>query len=335
MAEKDLIVDEKGEVITPTEQKPEGQGEGQQTEGQQGEGQQTEGQQGEGQQGEGQSTEDEDRELSNEEVDAEREAIRARRREERKHKKEAQRDREDTLKRELSSRDHIINDLTTRLSVIERKSSGMELTTIDNHINQSKEAYDYFKNQIAVASAAGNHQAIADATEKMIMARDKFNQLTNVKTQYQRQQQQQPPLDPRMTTHANAWLTKNSWYDPNKSDEDSEVASVIDRRLAAEGWNPTTPEYWQELDVRLKKRLPHRYNSGYNTTSVGTPRSPRAPVAGSGREGTSSNSSQSYKLSADRVSALRDAGIYPGTPEFVESVKRYKDYDKQQSAAGQ
>lgn len=320
MAEQDLEVNEQGEVVTTTPPPTdENQEEGQQAAGE----------------GEEQGSEEQHPEDTNESIDAEREAIRARRREERKHKKEAQRDREDTLKRELSSRDSVINDLTSRLAVIERKASGMELTTIDNHIKQAEEAYTYFKNQIAIASAAGNHQAIADATEKMIMARDKHSQLNNVKTQYQRQQQTPPPLDPRMTNHANEWLSRNNWYDPNKSDEDSELASVIDKRLAAEGWNPTTQEYWQELDNRLKKRLPHRYNSGYNGPSNGAPRSPRAPVAGSGREGSSNSSGQAYKLSADRVSALKEAGIYPGTPEFVESVKRYKDYDKQQPAAGQ
>jgi hypothetical protein len=329
VADQDLNIDENGEVIPDAEQTTESSDKQEKLQ----EGQSTSDEQdGEEQQAEGQG--DGESELTDEEVDAEREAIRERRRQERKHKKEAQREREDALKRELSSRDSVINDLTNRLSIIERKSSGMELSSIEANIKQATDAYNYFKNQIAVASAAGNHEAIAEATEKMILSRDRFNQLNHVKQQYQQKQQQPAPLDPRLTNHVNEWLNRNPWYDPDKRDEDSELASVIDKRLAAEGWNPTTPEYWQELDVRLKKRLPHRYNSGYNGGNGGS--RPRSPVSGSGRESTGSNTStQSYRLSADRVSALKDLGIVQGTPEFVESVKRYKEYDKQHSAAGQ
>lgn len=313
MAEQDLELDEKGEVVPP--QDPPKDEDVDQEEG--------------GEEAKGVDTDLEDHpEDTNESIDAEREAIRARRREERKHKKEVQRSREDTLKRELSSRDSVISDLTNRLSIIERKSSGMELSTIDSHLKQAEDAYNYFKNQIAVASAAGNHNAIADSTEKMIMARDRHTQLTNVRNQYQKQQRQPAPLDTRVMNHAQDWLNQNSWYDPEKRDEDSELASVIDARLAKEGWNPTTAEYWSELDSRLKKRLPHRYNSGYNKGSAESPR-PRSPVASSGRESSGSSSGQTYKLSADRVSALKDLGIVQGTPEFIEHVKRYKEYDKQ------
>jgi len=279
------------------------------------------------------SSEPEDARLATEDetpdVDPEREAIRQRRREERKHKKDAVRERTETLQRELSSRDAVINQLTERLSVIERKSSGMEVATLDNHLKQASDAYTHFKNQIAVSSAAGDHVSIADATEKMMLARDRYNQLDNVKKAYQQRQQQPAPLDPRMAAQAQSWLERNNWYDPDMKNSDSKIAKTVDEDLAAEGWNPTTPEYWEELDGRLKKYLPHRYKSGYN----GAQSRSRSIVAGSGRESSGTQSSGSYRLSADRVAAIKEAGVEVGTPEFTRMVNSFKAYDKQQSAA--
>jgi hypothetical protein len=52
-------------------------------------------------------------------------------------------------------------------------------------------------------------------------------------------------------------------------------------------------------------------------------------VTGSGRESGNSGNSGSYKLSADRVSALKDAGIWDDPKQRAEAVKRFRDYDKQ------
>lgn len=267
-------------------------------------------------------------------TDAEREAIRERRRLERQQKKQAQREREDRLRRELQSERTAREQLENRLSVIERRATGMELSTLDQHIKQAADAYNYFKNQIAVASAAGDHAAMSDAIEKMNAARDRSAQLDNIKKGYQRQQKDPaPPLDPVIANHAQEWMDRNPWYDPDRKDQDSDLTAVLDERLAREGWNPRTKEYWDELDARLKKYLPHRYKQSYNSGSRSTVAPPRVPVGGSGKEtGAGSNGSSNYRLSAERMSALREAGIEPGSKEFVDAVKRYRDYDKQHAA---
>lgn len=266
------------------------------------------------------------------ENDEEREAIRERRRQERAQKKQAQREREDRLRRELQAERAAREQLENRLNVVERKASGMEISTLDSHIKQAGEAYNYFKNQIAVASASGDHAAMSDAIEKMTQARDRAMELDRIKKGYSRQQQQPAPLDPVIASHAQDWMERNPWYDPDRKDQDSDLTATLDERLAREGWNPKTKEYWDELDARLKKYLPHRAKPGYNNGQAlapNTPR-PRAPVGGSGREGAGgSGGGTTYRLSAERVAALKEAGIEPGTEDFVKAVKRYHDYDKQ------
>lgn len=268
-----------------------------------------------------------DEELADASDDAEREEIRARRREERRNRKVNQREREDTLRRELAARDTIINEMRGRLDAVERRNTGSEVAQIENAKQQTAKAYAYFKDQIRVATEAGNGMAVADATEKLLQAQRKFDELTNYERAYRQKGQTPQPLDPRLVNHAQGFMDRNKWYDPSAKDADSRITLTIDQQLAEEGWDPTTPQYWQELETRVKKYLPHRVNRG----KISSDR-PRSVVTGSGREGVSVSTTGSYKLSAERVAALKDAGIWGDPKQRAEAVKRFRDYDKEHKA---
>ena len=260
-------------------------------------------------------------------TDDEREAIRERRRKERQHRKQAQREREETLRRELQARDSIINELRTKVEGIERRGTSSELAQLDTAKKQTAQAYNYFKDQIRVATEAGNGAAVADATEKMLQAQQHFNQLQGYEQAYRQRQSQPQPLDPRLVNQAQKWMESNKWYNPAGQDQDSRIALTLDQLLAQEGWDPTTPQYWQELDSRVKKYLPHRANSGKISGTK-----PRSTVSGSGRDAGPRTSDKSYRLSAERVKALKDAGIWEDPKQRAEAVKRFREYDKQNKA---
>jgi hypothetical protein len=260
--------------------------------------------------------------------DEEREKIRERRRQERHEKKEAQREREATMRRELAARDHELNDLKGRLAVMEKKSQAVDVSQVDQALKQAGDAYHYFKGQIAEAVQAQNGVVAADATEKMLVAQRRYEDLNRIKQSVAKQESQPAPLDPRVAAQAKAWLDKNKWYDPAGSDEDSYVAAQIDKRVAQEGWNPATPQYWEELDARLKaKNVGVRSKQGYNKSSSG-----KSPVAGSGRSSAPAAGGGSYQLSAERVQALKDSGKWEDPTEREKMIKYYKNYDKSQSA---
>jgi len=260
-------------------------------------------------------------------TDDEREAIRERRRKERQHRKQAQREREETLRRELQARDSIINELRTKVEGIERRGTSSELAQLDTAKKQTAQAYNYFKDQIRVATEAGNGAAVADATEKMLQAQQHFNQLQGYEQAYRQRQSQPQPLDPRLVNQAQKWMESNKWYNPAGQDQDSRIALTLDQQLAQEGWDPTPPQYWQELDSRVKKSLPHRANSGKISGTK-----PRSTVSGSGRDAGPRTSDKSYRLSAERVKALKDAGIWEDPKQRAEAVKRFREYDKQNKA---
>ncbi len=73
---------------------------------------------------------------------------------------------------------------------------------------------------------------------------------------------QQPRPDPK----AEAWAEKNEWFG---KDEAMTYASFgIHKRLVEEdGFNPTSNEYYEEIDKRIRKEFPHKFNGGEQASS--------------------------------------------------------------------
>lgn len=254
------------------------------------------------------------------ETDEEAEARRQRNRERRQQNKQNRKDYIDSLRRELAARDQIINDLSTRVASVEQHSVGNQMAQIDAAIDEANRYYNHFKqiNQQAIEQADGARAV--DAQEKMFAAQRRAESLKAAKQSMLARTQQSKPLDPRMVSQAQSWMEKNPWYDANGEDADSDLTRKIDTRLVQEGWNPSTKEYWEELDARVKKYLPHRASLGYNK-----PQAPRVPVGG---EGTPT-ARGTYRLSAERVQALKEAGIYDDPVKRADAIKRFQEYDRQ------
>jgi hypothetical protein len=258
-------------------------------------------------------------------TEEEREVIRARRREERQRKKQAQREREDSLRREIEAERRRNDELAQRLALIERKSTGSEIAQLDAAIKQAGDAASWYKAQIAAASEAGNHAAVADATEKMYLARQEAERLANIKQAYNRQQNAPQPLDPRVKTYGEQFMQKHKWLDLQGKDADSRIAITLDNALTQEGWNPSTPQYWEELESRMKKYLPHRVvDSAPNQRRE----SRKSVVTGSGRESSSGSPGGEYRLSPERVAAMKEAGAWDNPEKRKKMIDAYRAYDK-------
>jgi hypothetical protein len=93
--------------------------------------------------------------------------------------------------------------------------------------------------------------------------------------------------------------------------------------MADEGWDPATPEYWEELDNRLQKRLPHCYNTDTESPKRSKPRS---FVTGSSREsgGDSGGSGRNtFTLAPEQVRAMKEAGFWDDPDKRSRMIKRY------------
>lgn len=273
--------------------------------------------------------------------DDEREAIRERRRKERKDRKQRAQEREATLRRELTTARQESQALAERLNILEGKTSGSELAQLDGAISEAGRAADSYKTIIAEATNRSDGAAVADATEKMIAARNRETELKNVRKSYTQPQRQQPQggtqapatPPPQLVALAQSWMAKHDWYNPKGGDPDSEVAITLDRQLAREGFNPMTAEYWDELSARVRKYMPHRAQEKGGKLPVDSTRKPgKSVVTGSSRESPATGGRE-FVLSAERVKALKDAGYWNDPKARADMIRSYREHDRKIDAA--
>jgi hypothetical protein len=256
-------------------------------------------------------------------VDEDAEALREQKRLKRQRRKEyhKQVSTEKDVKLTLLERQN--QQLLERLSVLERKSHGSDLARLDKAIEDQDNRILFAKQKMAEATKSGNGELATSAQEMWFEARRQAEALQNLKKRAvapQNQRTIQAP-DPQLQRHANAWMANNTWYDPNGKDPDSRRALNEDAILAEEGYDPKTAEYWQELDRRLQRVVPHRYTEDADEK----PRSrPRSAVTSSGRESASNNGrGNSFTLSPDQVRAMKDAGMWDDAEKRAKMIRRY------------
>lgn len=274
-----------------------------------------------------QDSDTEDEQGHAEESAEEAEARRQRNRERRAQNKASRKEYIESLKRELAARDSLINDLSTRVASVEQHSLGNQVAQLDAAIQEAAGYYNHFKEVNRKAIELADGATAVDAQEKMFAAQNRHQMLLNAKKNLAATATQPRPLDPRMVENAASWIERNPWYDPSGSDADSDLVMKLDARLIREGKNPTTQEYWDELDARVKKYLPHRAEKRYNEGKGARNSPPRTPVSGSGGE-SATPSKGGYRLSAERVAALKESGAYDDPVKLADAIKRYKEYDR-------
>jgi hypothetical protein len=100
--------------------------------------------------------------------------------------------------------------------------------------------------------------------------------------------------------------------------------------MVTQGWEPSDPDYWDELDSRLQKELPHRYN-GHNDDNP-VVRKPRNVVGSSGREASAAyggTNRNQFVLSPDRVKAMKEAGAWDNPERKRRMIEHFIKYDRQ------
>jgi hypothetical protein len=256
-------------------------------------------------------------------VDEDAEALREQKRLKRTRRKEyhKQVSTEKDVKLTLLERQN--QQLLERLSVLERKSHGSDIARLDKAIEDQDNRILFAKQKISEAAQAGNGELMTSAQEMWFDARRQSEALENLKKRAvapQNQRTIQAP-DPQLQRHANKWMAENTWYDPNGKDPDSRRALNEDSILAEEGYDPKTAEYWEELDKRLQRVVPHRYTEDERDR----PRSrPRNAVTSSGRESASNNGKgNTFTLSPEQVRAMKDAAMWDDPEQRAKMIRRY------------
>jgi len=222
-------------------------------------------------------------------------------------------------------------ELSERLAAVERKTSGAELARIDKAIEDSNVQVEYAKMQMRDAVAISDGEGVAKAEELLYEARRKLESLQSIKQNASKQINQQKPNiqipNAQVQRLAADWMEDNPWYDPQGRNEESQIAQVIDKKLTEEGFDPTTEDYWEELDYRLKKYLPEKVNNVYNKGNNVQQR-PKSVMTSSGRQSMATTKSNEFILSPDRVAAIKEAGAWENPEARKRMINKFAEWDR-------
>jgi len=263
-----------------------------------------------------------------EENDDDRERIREARREERKLKKELAKQREASSKHKISSLERRNEELARRLAAVESTAASFQFAQVDKAIDDETTRVEYAKMKLLQAAQSNDAAAQVEYLELLQESKNRLSQVQAYKKQQienaKRPKQNVPDqVSEAVRENAESWMTKHKWYDPQGRDTDSRIAKVIDQELAADGWEPSDPEYWDELDSRLASRLPHRYAAKGASKRTNPAPSGRSSNPGAGPSGTT------FTLSRERVQAIKDAGAWDDPSKRNQMIKAYASYDRQ------
>ena len=262
------------------------------------------------------------------ETDDERERIREARREERKLKKELSKQREASAKHKISALERRNEELARRLAAVENTAASYQFAQLDKALEDEATRVEYAKMKMVQAAQSGDVNGQMEYLEQLTEAKQRLQQVQHYKKEQLEAAKSPKQNVPNPTTtevqqNATKWLKKNSWFDPQARDTDSRIAKVIDQELAADGWDPSDSEYWEELDSRLASRLPHRYTAKGGSTKRANPTaSSRVSNAGAAKPGT-------ITLSRERVNAIKDAGAWDDVEKRNKMIRAYAQYDRE------
>lgn len=232
-------------------------------------------------------------------------------------------------------------NLERRFSQLENRTSQTEVLGIDQRISQLKSQVSVADQVIAeaVKSASGDEMVEAQRIREDLLRG--IHQLENLKGQFSASKEtstevttQTTPrrvaVPPEVTRLAGEFQRRHPWFKQGQ-DEDSDIVSTIDNRVMADGFDPTTSEYWDELEDRMKKRLPHRFKSS-KSTELETP----VPKKRSGGPAFSTRGGERRPLkrgevfiSEGRKQAMIEAGVWDDPVLKARYLKSFQKYDQE------
>lgn len=265
-------------------------------------------------------------------TEEDREAIRERRRQEKRERKER---REKAIGRDKTE----LNFLRTRNDELERRLMAVEgftqksvVNDIDRQLQEAVREAELADQVIAKAVEAGNGEDVTKALrfrdQAIARAQQLYQQKQYTETQVAAPRQPQG-MDRQVENFAKEFISSNSWYDPQGKDEDSAIVLAIDNTLTQEGYDPRTEEYWDELQDRVKRRLPEKFKS-FKEENPEPRRRTGGPQVGSGREHAPTSTRKEIYISPERKAAMQELGVWDDPVLRQRYVKRYAEYDRMQ-----
>jgi hypothetical protein len=220
--------------------------------------------------------------------------------------------------------------LQQRLETIENQTLNFQKGSLDQDYQQALYGVTAAENQLAKAIEIGDGARVPELLRQRDRALADAAHINRVKETVGNTAA--PRNDTVVNMKARQWASENPWFNPSSNDPDSAIAKTVDASLVSEGFDPSTDRYWDELDRRVSKYLPHHFTDDAEDGYTGPQKSGRRSPPVGGSRGTTPGKTQVY-LSTERVNALKDAGAWDDPVKRDNMLRRFAEWDRNNKAA--
>jgi len=232
-------------------------------------------------------------------------------------------------RREQAATDYAKNVYNENQS-LQQKATALDDGYVDQYETRVKNEMESVKKQLKTAVETGDidgqvaaNQALArlsveservqatQAKKERLKKRQEERQ-ENVLQQQQYQDQYVPPQMPPPTPdpRAEEWAEKNEWF--GKDEPMTLTSFSIHRKLVEKGIDPSTDEYYTEIDKQMRENFPHKFG---DTKQV----SPSQTVASANRGGPVKARKGTVRLTPSQVAIAKKLGV--PLSEYAKYVK--------------
>ena len=217
-----------------------------------------------------------------------------------------------------------------RIAELEDRLSSMERKTIDIASKSLTNQYSSISQKLKQAIEEGNTEEQIKLYESMADISSQMNKTQEYASELPKKSETKKTVPPL----AADWVKENSqWFNKPGYRKETAMAYGIDAELTEEGWDASDPEYYDEMNKRLKaSNLPYFSKSEDSASQtdknvVQKANRVQSPVAGvSRKKGIDSNR---VKLTSEDLDTARKFGIdindEAALKRFAKEVKSFSD----------
>ena len=212
---------------------------------------------------------------------------------------------------------------------LKQKSSNLDRSYLMEAENRLKSQKQQAMSALKSAHEVQDYDKVAKAQDVLSKIAVEENKVSTSKMAIQRQVQEQPiqpqpaqqqyvqqqpqyQTPPKLDAKQEKWVDENGWFGDDQIM--TLAAFAIDQNLIAEGFSPQTDQYYSEVDKRLRKEFPQKFDEPSNQVK------PQQKVASAGRMAGNTSSKRQVKLSPAEVQMAKRLNV-PLT-EYAKYVKR-------------
>jgi hypothetical protein len=213
----------------------------------------------------------------------------------------------------IAQQNEELKKLKAALINSQQSTQTMEVSSLASHENALKEKIKLAEAAYLKAYDDGEKETLLEAQNTLNDAKTDLKFVSARKTQLEHSQsqaeiaqtpeaQQTQQAQRKFDKRAVEWAKENEWF--GKDEVSTAVALAIDQQLKNEGYDPSTSDFYEEVDLRIRKELPNKFSDD-NRVADNTKKPPQQ-VAGGSRKPAST---RKVKLSQKDVSLAKKWNI--------------------------